>query len=394
MDNFSPGDVIINECMITGAQGGAVDVTRRVHSFQIYENLQKPYSAIQITIVDNTGLIDKSVQLNGKNFLSLNFQNPGQAPYTNTWLITSAEKSQHTQNLRTKIYVITAYSMHMERLPRVQRSFKNMSPTAAIQELIGTYLNPYKGFQIRDPARGMVGNDLMPFTINGQQIFRAIRNLMNQSASTTNDSSAYVLFEDSKALVLDTLENVLYKGLSSPVATYFQRPLGQDFIRDQALQAYTILKLKEDSRVDRTEQIQAESQAVRTFDMFAQTFQNLGTFFGGASASTGGASTYQNIAYNLLRPPSYAKMVADKRKWIASVFDSQSATIFVPFNSDLTVGCGYIIQSITPGGDMEVAQLDKLSGPLVATEVCHNVRIDRKKMMAISIVRGVTGRTG
>lgn len=391
MSAFSPGDIIINECVISGSFGsGGVDISRRVKDFEIFENLQKPYSSVRMTVIDNTGMIDRNAIMDGTNTLSLSFQNPGQAPYTNTWTITSAEKSQHTQNLRTKIYTITGYSMHMLRLPRVQKSYQFIPPTGVISDLVNTFLQPFKGFQVRDPARGMIGNQLMPFTINGQQIFKAIRNVMNQAASTSNDSSAYVMFEDKNALVLDTLEHILDTGLSSSVATYIQRPLGQNFLRDQAIQSFVILNLKEDTRVDRTSQVQAESQATRVFDLFGQNFSSaLADFgFGGGSSS----STYHNIPYNILRPPNFAKLVASKRQWIASIFDGQSVTITVPFNSDLTVACGYTVQSITPSGDVDLATLDGISGPLVATEVCHNVRLDRKKMMGVSIVRGITGK--
>lgn len=388
-DSWSPGDIVINSCYISG-DGGWVDISRRIRSWQVFENLQKPYSSVQMVVVDNTGLLDQNVILNGHNFLTLSFQNPGQAPYENTWAITSVENSQHTNNLRTKIYTITGYSIHMLSLPRVQRSYKNMTPTSVISDLVGTYLAPLKGLQIRDPSRGMIGSDLMPFNINGQQIFAAIKNVMNQAASTSNQSSAYALFEDSKSLVLDSLENILVTGLSNPVATYMQRPLGQDFIRDQALQSYVIMNLRENSRVDRTSSIQAETQATRTYDVFGHVFNSIAQTFGGSAG--GGSSTYQNLSYNIMRPPSFAQSFAAPRKWIASIFDGQSVTVQVPFNSDLTVACGFIIQSIAPGGDLDTAVLDKLAGPVVATEVCHNVRLDRKKMQGLSIVRAVTGR--
>jgi hypothetical protein len=388
MPSFSPGDIIVNACYISG-DGGWVDISRRIRSFQVFENLQKPYSSVQMVVVDNTGLMDQNVILNGHNFLTLSFQNPGQAPYQNTWAITSVENSENTQNLRTKIYTMTGYSVHMLSLPRVQKSYKDMTPTSVISDLVGTYLSPLKGFSVRDPSRGMIGSSLMPFNINGQQIFAAIKNVMNQSASTSNDSSAYALFEDSKSLVLDSLQNILNTGLSNPVATYIQRPLGQDFIRDQALQAYVILNLKENSRVDRTSSLQAETQATRTYDIFAHGFASAAANFGGG---TGAASTYQNLTYNIMRSPSFAKVFAAPRKWIASIFDGQSVTVQVPFNSDLTVACGFIVQTISAAGDLDIATLDRLAGPVVATEVCHNVRLDRKKMQGITICRACTGR--
>jgi hypothetical protein len=392
MGSFSPGDIIINTCSISGS-GGTVDISRRIRSWQIFENLQKPYTSVQMVVVDNTGLMDQNVVLDGTNTLSLSFQNPGQAPYENVWAITSVEKSSHTQNLRTKIYNITGYSLHMLNAPRVQKAYKDMTPTDVVADLVNTYLGPLKGLQIRDPSRGMIGSSLMPFNINGQQIHAAIKNVMNQSASASNDSSAYALFEDSKSMVLDSLENILVTGLANPVATYIQRPLGQDFIRDQALQAYVILNLRENARVDRTASLQAESQVTRPYDIFGHTFDSIASSFGvGAGGGGKGGSTYQNLSYNIMRPPSFAKVFAAPRKWIASVFDGQSVTIQVPFNSDLTVACGLIVDSIAPGGDLDTATLDGMAGPVVATEVCHNVRLDRKKMQGLSIVRAVTGR--
>ena len=388
MSSFSPGDIIVNQCSITG-DGGSVDISRRIRSFQVFENLQKPFSSIQMVVVDNTGLMDRNLVLNGHNVLSLSFQNVGQAPYTNVWAVTSVEKASQTQNLRTKIYTITGYSLHMLNLTRVQKAFKNIPSTSAISDLVNTFLKPYKGFSVRDPSRGLLGSELMPFNINGQQIFAALKNIMNQSASTSNDSSAYTMFEDKNGLVLDSLENILNTALGNIVATYIQRPLGQAFYRDQALQSYVILSLRENARVDRTSSLQAESQATRVYDIFSHKFSSATSNFGGSSANP---STYQNLGYNLMRTPSFAHIYAAPRKWIASMFDGQSVTIQVPFNSDLTVACGLWIDSIAPGGDTDTAVLDGLAGPVVATEVCHNVRLDRKKMQGISCARCITGR--
>ena len=394
MTSFSPGDIIVNSCTISG-DGGDVDISRRIRSWQVFENLQKPYSSIQMVVVDNTGLMDQNVVLNGHNFLSLSFQNVGQDPYENIWAVTSVEKSSHTQNLRTKIYTITGYSIHMLNVPRVQRAYKDITPTAVITDLVNTYVGPYKGFSVRDPSRGMIGNNLMPFNINGQQIYAALKNVMNQAASSSNDSSAYALFEDSKGLVLDSLENILLTGLANPVATYIQRPLGQDFFRDQAMQAYVILSLRENARVERVSSLQAETQATRVYDIFSHGFSSAAANFGGGDSGSNkgsGSATYQNLGYNIMRPPSYAQVFAAPRKWIASVFDGQSVTIQVPFNSDLTVACGVTVESIAPGGDLDTAVLDGLAGPCVATEICHNVRLDRKKMQGLTIGRFVTGR--
>jgi hypothetical protein len=184
--------------------------------------------------------------------------------------------------------------------------------------------------------------------------------------------------------VVDTLENALEKALSSPVATYYQRPMGQNFLNDQVLQNFIIMSMVEESRVDAMATAQAKSQKVQPFDIFSNKME-------GKSAGKGKASTYLNIAYNMLRPPTHLAKALPERKKVASAFDSQSATIHVALNTALTVGCGFEVETLAPGGDTDEPVKDDISGPLMAVEVRHSVDLTKKKMQGTTTVKGVKG---
>lgn len=379
---FNPGDIEIRECMLSGIPG-SVDISRRIHDFKIYENIKKPYTSIEMTIIDNADIINNNIGLDAtNNFLSLSFGQPGQPSYTGRWAIMSIEKGRNLNNQRTAIYKIIGYSPHMTKFPKVQKAYKNQTATNVAKNLIQQYLSPEKALQIGAPSRGILGNNTMPFNINGIQIHKAIRSTLLRAASTVDPSSAYVFFENQHSMVIDTLENLLNKAFTNPRNAFYQRPMGKDFLEDVARQPFIILSLREESRQSRPASIQDESQAVNTLDMFSNVFKK---------GNTQGSSSYLNIPYNLLRPPTYIANFLDKRKKIAGEFDSQSVTIHVSFNQSVTVGEGFTVETIAPAGDTDQVVLDRISGPLLCTEVCHSVILDKRRMQGTTTAKGVKG---
>jgi hypothetical protein len=114
-------------------------------------------------------------------------------------------------------------------------------------------------------------------------------------------------------------------------------------------------------------------------------------FTAGFQANGGTASTYMNMLYNILRPPSYMQQALPARSKIAGTFDSQSVTIQVGLNTELTVGEGFVIETLAPSGDTEKPVRDDLAGPLIASEIRHDVNLSRKRMQGQSIIKGVKG---
>lgn len=363
--------------------GGTVDIRRRVKNFSIYENIKTPYTCIVATIVDNADILNTNLGLDGvNNTLTVAFSQVGQHIYDGSWLIMAVEKGRTLENQRTAEYTITGYSPHMALSPIVQQSFTSQTATDVASSLISQYLSPAKGVVVNAGSRSMMGNQMMPYNINGQSIHKAIRSVLSRAASTTDTSSAYVYFENQYNIVIDTLENLMNNALSNQVSKFYQRPLGQDWLRDVAIQPFIILAMKEEARVDSTSNVLSGVQATNMIDLFSSAF---------TKGSTGGAATYLNIPYNILRPPTFLQNVLAARKSVANKFDSQSATIQVSLATDVTVGLGINVQTLAPAGDTDTAVPDSISGPLLAIEVRHTVDMTENKMMGISTIRGVKG---
>jgi hypothetical protein len=228
----------------------------------------------------------------------------------------------------------------------------------------------------------MVGNSMMPYNINGLQIHKAIRSVLSRAASSTDTSSAYVFFENQFSMVIDTLENLMNKAVGSQVATFYQRPMGTNFLTDVAIQPFIILAMKEDSRVNSAATVLDNQNATNTLDLFSSAFQK---------GQTGGATSYLNIPYNILRPPTFLANVLGARKNMAGMFDSQGATIQVSLQTDVTVGLGFNVQTLAPPGDTDQVVLDDISGPLLCTECRHTVVVNKQKMQGMSTLKGVKG---
>lgn len=386
--SFNPGDIIIYEALLSGIPG-TVDILPRILNFDVWENIKKPYTIVTITIVDNADMLNKNLGLDGKNnSLQLAFSQPGQRIYTGTWAITSIEKGVQLASQRTQVYKLTGYSPHManpQNFPKVQQAFKGMTATDVVQSLVGKYLpGLIKPLVIDAPSRGPLGNDKMPYNINGIQIWKAIRSTLLRGSSTKDPSSAYVMFENRDALKVDTLENLVNKAVATEGSniTFFQRPMGKNFLLDVANQPLVIIALKEESRSDRTTTVQNDNQANRIFDIFGNAFSATGEK---------GASTYNNIPYNSLRPRTFAPDFLDLRKKVAGEFDSQSVTVQVSLNTDVTVGEGFNVETLAPAGDTETPVPDNVAGPLLAVEVRHSVRVNENRMQGTTTARGVRG---
>lgn len=382
---YNPGDVVLDYVHLGGI-AAISDVSRRVQKFSIFEDVKKPYISCEMDLLDVTDILNKNIGLDGANSLKLSFHQSGQGAYVFSGTVFTVEKSRSLQNQRAAHYKLQAYSSHLANQQKVQKSFQSVPATDVAASLVGM-LGTKKPLSIRAPARGMVGNSKMPFNINGVGIFKGIRSALQRGASTKDQSSAYLFFENRHNMVIDTLENMLNSAKRGGVGPYFQRPMGQDWHRDVASQNFTILSYREDTRIDKTQQIQTGSQESRTYDLFAHTFEKAAASFGGAG---GGAASYNNIPYHIMRPPTFMKSVMGPRKFAASVFDSQSLTIHVALNPDLTVGHAFKVDSLAPPGDTSEAVRDNIAGSFLAVEVRHTVDLSKIRMQGTSTARGIS----
>jgi hypothetical protein len=381
--SINPGDIEIRNCNL-GGSGGGVDIVSKIHSFSIFENIKKQYTSIEMSIIDNTDLLHNGMVDINSSSIQLSFGQPGQRPYVGDWAIMSAEKSRNLGNQRTAMYKLVGYSWHMTRHPKVQRSYVNQTATNIVSDLIGSYLSPQKGLLLGAPSVGLLGNENKPYNINGIQIHKAIRSTLLKAVSGADPSSAYVFFENQFNMVVDTLQNMV-QTQSGNGPTFYQRPMGKDFLRDVAIQPFIMLNFKEEARMNRPSTIQGENQATNVVDHFSNFFKK---------GATGGASTYNNMHVDGLAPPNLLSQVMAARRRVAGNFDSQSITVHVALNTDVTVGRGFTVEVQAPRGDLndDAVKLASVSGPLLATEVRHTVMLDqRQKMTGTTTAKGVKG---
>ena len=396
--NSAPGDIVIDYFILTGSGGGG-DITTRLMEYRIYEDIKKPYNILTAEILDVQDILNTFPSLNGTETIQLSFHQLGQRAYVGTFALMEITKTVSLENTRAVLYNITAYSPQMLNLPIVTKSFKNVTGTDAISQLVSQYLKPIKPFVVQDQSMGVIGTDMHPYIVNGTQIFQAIKGIMSRMASTSNDSSAWLFFENQYDLILDSAERLLSGG--TPVASYYSRPLGYNFGQNQADQQMIILDIKEVSRVSTTEQIQSQNQTTQTFDTFSMAYKSLNklasSFSGlggsplGKGMSSGSPSTRNFLPQNGAGPPTNLENVAAARKAMAGIMDSQSATVHVMYNTDLTVGLYAAVYTLAPAGDTNTPVPDRISGPLLITEICHRVNTRQEKPQGTTTWKGNKG---
>lgn len=379
MAGFSPGDVVLGRLTVNG-----VDVRPRVTKFSVFEHVMKPYSSMVIDFADSADLMNR-VFTRANDQVEVSFGQPGQDPYANQFAVMSVERAKSLENLRAGLYTAICYSRHMTRFPRVQKAYREMTATGIVESIISEFLTPDKPVSVRDPSKGILGDSRMPWNVNGVQVHKAIRGALAAAVSPSNASSMYVLYEDRDAMVVDSIERMLDSALASPLFTYYQRPAGQDWLRDQAMQNFSILSMRADVRSDRSDHFQVTNQQVNPFDVFSG--QNIRTNVGQKTL----ISTIANVLYNSMRPPTTVAQAAAPKRYLASELDSQNLTIQVPLNVELTAGRGVGVNFLAPAGDTSTAVLDSLAGPMLITELRHEVDLRKRSMMGTTTVMGSRG---
>ena len=373
---FALGDVEIQSFLVDGS----VDLRYKTASFDVYQDVKKPYHSVVIDVIDDGDTLNNVIQFNGGNTFDLSFSQPGQEPYKNSFVLTNVEKQVTLQNQRVARYNITGYSTHMVNFPKIQKAYKNQTGTDIIQDLF-SYLGASKGLVINDPSQGMFGTDKMPFNINGLSIYKALRTAMLRCKSSSNDSSCYTFFENNTNMVIDTLENMINN--VSPVGTYFQKPLGKDFLQDNAEGQYNILNYREEAVVDGGATTQSTDMQTQSMDNFSQNLQK-------STTGSGVAATFLNIVYDTMRPPTFMNTVVPARKSFAAKMDAQALTILVYLNPALTVGAGFTVDTLSPPGSTDIETQDTVSGTYLITESRHSVKlIDQRKPQGLTSARGV-----
>ena len=382
----NPGDTNLYEATLNG-----VDIRGQIRNLSIFEDLKKPYSIVQLLIFDTTDIIN-NLDFDGSATFNVSFgQAPDQDPYVGTFIMSTINQAKVAENFRVKAYQMQGYSPQMFSLSRIQKAYRDMPMTDVITDLVGN-LNLAKPFKNRAPAMNMAGNQNMPWMVNGQQVFQAIRNAMLASSSSVDSSSAYILFENRYNLVLDTLENMLNNPVSSGAA-FWQRHLGTDFLNDPMLQQSTLITYHAEKMLDTTSMVQAQSQGTRTFDLFSHGFEDVssllqgaaGIFFGGQG---GKQTSFNSIPYNSLRPPTYAQQYSSKRRTMASQFDTTSLTIHVPLNPLVTVGTQVNLHLFGALGDIQ-DQPNPQDGSIIITENRHTVDFMRSRMQGTTTSKGI-----
>lgn len=382
----NPGDCDVI-CTING-----FDVTAQLRQLVVFEDIKKPYVVIQGLVADNADLINRVPIKTNATLQATFYQSPDQTPqYSSTWILSIVKVHRPSDSLRSTYFSFQGYSPHMFSLPRIQKSYGEIPMTGVVADLINQLPGKIKSLIVRAPAKNMAGNMNMPYLVKNRQIWDAVKKAMQGSASSTDLSSVYLLFENRTNLVLDTLEHLIQSPMpnGSQIGSYYEKRLGGNFLGDTQSQQNMIISYHKDDMLDTTALIQAGSQDTAYFDLFGQGFQALLTSFGGGGGG-GKASGISQLVLNNFRPPNFAKDIAAPRKTMAAQADSQSVTAQVAMNPALTVGSAVTLNFVGAIGDVQQTPIDDWqSGNFLIQETRHDVIMSYGRMQGSTTVRGV-----
>lgn len=383
----TPGRTRIRSLTINGQ-----DITQLVREFSIFESLFNPYISAQVSIIDSTNLIN-NMQIKGNETVNIVFDIWYGRVYEITLKVLSLSNETQTQALRAQSYQLNCVSdVYLNnQTQRVQRAFRNITGTDAIQQLHSLIGG---GAMNISPSRGFIGEQ-EAYIVSNQQVWNAIQDIRTRITHDQYRTGAYTYFHDNSGFVLKPLEQ-LFAELSPTEYFTNDATMGKSWL-DAHRQGRNLLGVSSGAsftkggRFSIADILRTQGQAqIASFNAMSATY-NAGqaqTPSGGTTAGTmpnlGGAISGGISMLNMFshdpKLEQFSKMIekaASEQRFIHSVQGGPAYTIQVMIDSGIncTVGKGVYVELAQPIGDMNQSYgFNTAGGNMLVVNLHHNIK--------------------
>lgn len=404
----------VNYCVVNG-----VDESRHLTNIKVYESMDKEYITAKLTFMDTNGWFIKMNLKAGDN-INLSFDGNNSKVYEANLFILKFDGQRSNDNLRSMIYTVdlVGEEYYKDRGAMVQKSFKNIPGTAAIQAIHGEFFStPLK---ILQQSIGPIGT-INPHVIASRKPFAAIDDLKRRLMFGSVSTGAAMYFRDVEGHVLAPLETLLTS--MSNQQTFIQKATWgahwEDIFntRNAIIWAASEYDDKRGGSRSSGQSISAAAnQSKVTLDLKtlkqkfsqAKSFIGTGSLGGGNVPSFGSAIGGQNnlggIANFILQDTSQipestqpSNKAGEENYYTAAVKNGPGVTVQVPIQTGLncTVGKGVYLILQPPTGDITSAGAafndNDSTGMYLVWDLVHSLDLDDRIMPGTTVLRCVKG---
>lgn len=396
-----PTKVVCVSFSINGTQ-----LANFINTINIYENICKAYRTASVAVIDNNNIIN-TLQLKGGETVSFNVQSDGGGSYSATMKLLKILKQKPNVSLRTNIYQLELIDNEYfgDRSNLVQRAFKSMQGTSAIQQIHQQFIG--SALSILAPSTGLLWNK-NSHVINALKPFTAIDNIRKMLTFAQYPSGVSVYYHDNQGVKLAPLEQ-LFDTMSA----------GQQFVQKAtwgsnwtdiftATNAIITAETSYENNPNTTSIVDtsaAAQSARKVLDMYSNKraisdmmsavslpgISSLGGLLSMfSSVSTGGLHSF--VATDSQKIPNENVRDASKQNaFNAAVGNAPHLIIKVPCQTgfNVTVGQGFSAKMIPPAGDAINASDPMNSGNYLAIRIVHSLHFDESDLQGTSSIEGV-----
>jgi hypothetical protein len=313
-EGYRPGDIDIQECVLTNTNGRSMDIRGQARIIDVYESVAQPTIYGEIYVNDAIGLL-RGFPIIGEEKLHLKFKTPGREVRDYHLHVFKVEDIQITEDNKTTTYTLKLCSD--EDLTNATRQVNrrlNAGIDASIQGILSQELETKKNIDV-EQTKG-IDNHL----ISNITPLQAIDKLRHRAVSARNASSSYVFFEDTDGFHFKTLEGMIRASRRSAGDRVFFFDDNLD-IEESQVRFRDILNFQQIRGHDTISQLQAGSfkNVIQKFDLLTGNYTTVeykDEQFADIFAATGKSSTSQSSAFK----QKHGK--------------TTSVTKFIPFTTD------------------------------------------------------------
>jgi hypothetical protein len=207
MNDYRPGDITIDECLMKSEDGKReYDIRLQARQFDLFESLTQPTIYGEIVVADGIGLL-RGFPIIGEETLTLKFKTPSLKAVELDLRIYAIEDIVQTDNNKLTIYTLKVCSPEVLKnaTKLVSKRFKGQI-SATIKKLIQEDLGSKKSVEV-ETTKGI--DDHLVSQLTPMQ---AIDKFRLRAVSPQNASSSYCFYEDRDGYHFVTLEGMIRKG--------------------------------------------------------------------------------------------------------------------------------------------------------------------------------------
>ena len=289
MAGYVPGDVIVNQVLITSPRG-SLDITQSFNKCKVYESTLVQNNVVELEILDQD---DAMGQINfvGDETLQLSFNAPGTPVANYTFAIDTITAVRGAGTTHSKLYTLHGVGREamMAKTNYIQKSY-NTDISSIVQDIHTTFLKSLNSLAMETT------NGMQKIIIPNIKPFDAIDMVRRRAVSATNPSSTFLYFENYLGHNFKTIEGLMQQGV---VKTFFHQDAVGSSIYENTIN--NIISYEAPQIVSSTDRIALGglNQTIATYDIRTRKYTS-NTMQMNNQGSFGNPGSYNSSAFKAL----------------------------------------------------------------------------------------------